>query len=491
MIYSIEIERHVLGGILRHPDIFPEIERFIAEKDFYNEINSTIFSVLRDLILSNKHVDKVIVAQAIKNLGIHFNEDINVFDYIESISFTQINKKGAIEASKELVKLRIRREIYGVAKEVGIYVKKTDEKDIDKIIATTDAVYNSKIRSYDFEDEPVDALSGLYEMVEDRGENPKEETGIETPFRYFNEMFGGLRTKNLYAVVARPGQGKSTFLSCMGYGVAQKNNVKCLYLDTEMSTEEQQFRLAASITGVPLWHIETGNWRRNPEFVEKIRNGLSKIKESGFYHIHAGNKNIDQLCSLVRRWYYKEVKRGNKCVVFYDYVKLTGESLKQNWGEHQAIGEKIDKLKKLAEELDCPIFTAMQMNRSGENQNRSTGQFSDDSSAIALSDRLQWFASFVAIFRRKTLEEMDEDGDFGTHKLIPIKTRWQGREAAGHHDRIRRTFQDGTQQWVSNYLSYDVRNFDVEERGSLEDVISAQEEHHNIDDQSSNDGDIL
>ena len=178
MIYSIEIERHVLGGILRHPDIFPEIERFIAEKDFYNEINSTIFSVLRDLILSNKHVDKVIVAQAIKNLGIHFNEDINVFDYIESISFTQINKKGAIEASKELVKLRIRREIYGVAKEVGIYVKKTDEKDIDKIIATTDAVYNSKIRSYDFEDEPVDALSGLYEMVEDRGENPKEETGF-------------------------------------------------------------------------------------------------------------------------------------------------------------------------------------------------------------------------------------------------------------------------------------------------------------------------
>jgi replicative DNA helicase len=491
MIYSLEIERHVLGGILKHPDIFPEIERFVTQNDFYNEVNSIIFSVLRDLILSDKHIDKVIVAQAIKNLGIHVNEDINIFDYIESISFTQINRKGAIEASKELVKFRIRREIYGVAKEVGQYVKKTDEKDVDKIISHTDAVYNSKIRSYDFEDEPVDTFEGLYEMVEERGDNPQEDTGIETPFRYFNEMFGGLRSKNIYAVVARPGQGKSTFLSFMGYGVARKNKVKCLYLDTEMSTEEQQFRLAASVTGVPLWYIETGNWRRNPEFVEKIRNGLSSIKESGFYHIHVGNKNIDQLCSLVRRWYYKNVKRGNRCCIFYDYVKLTGENVGQNWAEHQAIGEKIDKLKKLSEELDCPIFTAMQMNRSGENQNRNSNQFSDDSSAIALSDRLQWFASFVAIFRRKTLDEMEEDGEFGTHKLVPIKTRWQGREAAGHHDRIRRTFQDGTQRWVSNYLNYDVNNFSVDERGSLQEIIEAQQEHHEVNDENFNDGDIL
>jgi replicative DNA helicase len=491
MIYSLEIERHVLGGILKHPDVFPEIQRFITENDFYNEVNKTVFCVIRDLLSNGKAIDKIIVGQSIKNLGVHFNEDINIFDYIESISFTQINQRGTIEATKELLKLRVRREIYSVAKDVGQYVKKTNETDLDKIIAETDSLYNSKIRSYDFEDEPADLFDGLYEMVEERGDNPNEDIGLKTPYHQFNHMFGGLRSKNIYAVVARPGQGKSTFLSHMAYGVAKENKVKCLYLDTEMSTEEQRFRLAAAVTGVPLWYIETGNWRRNQEFVDKIRNGLSSIRDSGYFHIHVGNKNIDQLCSLIRRWYFKNVKRGNKCAIFYDYVKLTGESVGQNWAEHQAIGDKIDKLKKLSEELECPIFTAMQMNRTGEGHNRSSGQMTDDSSAIALSDRLQWFASFVAIFRRKTLDEMEEDGDFGTHKLIPLKTRWQGRDATGHHDRIRRTFSNGNQAWVNNYLNYNVNNFSVDERGSLEDIIEAQQEMHEVTDRNNNDGDLM
>ena len=173
--------------------------------------------------------------------------------------------------------------------------------------------------------------------------------------------------------------------------------------------------------------------------MEIIRNELSEIKESGFYHFHAGNKNIDQLCSLFRRWYQKKVKRGNKFIVFYDYVKLTGESLKQNWGEHQAIGEKIDKLKKLGEELDCPIFTAMQMNRSGENQNRSKGQFADDSSAIALSDRLQWFASFVAIFCPKTSLLYTSDASDETLSL-PLGSSRNNKKKTHRPDRTPPTY---------------------------------------------------
>ena len=58
-------------------------------------------------------------------------------------------------------------------------------------------------------------------------------------------------------------------------------------------------------------------------------------------------------------------------------------------------------------------------------------------------------------------------------------------------DRIRRTFQDGTQRWVSNYLNYDVNNFSVDERGSLQEIMEAQQEHHEVNDENFNDGDIL
>jgi hypothetical protein len=270
--------------------------------------------------------------------------------------------------------------------------------------------------------------------------------------------------------------------------------VPALILDTEMSREEMQFRMAASISNVPMWYIETGNWRKNKEMVDKVREGIQKMKKFKYMHYHVGNRNIDQVCSIVRRWYYSQVGRGNKCIVAYDYVKLTGEKVERNWAEHQAIGEKIDKLKKLSEEINAPIITAMQMNRSGETHNRKSSDILDDSSAIALSDRLQWFAAFVAIFRRKTIDEIALDGGqdrFGSHKLIPLKTRFQGKDAAGHHDLIKRTFEDGSEKYVNNYLNFGVENFGVTERGSLNNIIEAQSDQVELNDERSNDGELI
>lgn len=171
---------------------------------------------------------------------------------------------------------------------------------------------------------------------------------------------------------------------------------------------------------------------------------------------------------------------------------MTGEKVGQNWAEHQAIGDKIDKLKRISEELQAPIITAMQLNRSGENFNRKSSDVVDDASAISLSDRLQWFASFVAIFRRKTMDELALDTQqFGTHKLIPTKTRFQGKDAAGHQDIVRRLDCTGKETWAQNYLNYRVENFNITEHGSLVDIAERQREQYELDDRNQNDGEIL
>ena len=132
----------------------------------------------------------------------------------------------------------------------------------------------------------------------------------------------------------------------------------------------------------------------------------------------------------------------------------------------------------------------MQLNRMGERGNNAGAV--DDSSAISLSDRLQWFASFVAIFRRKTVDEIAEDGqDFGTHKLIPLKTRFQGKDAAGHHDLVRRVMPDGTTKYINNYLNFTIINFNVSEVGSLHDIVNRDMDQHSLNDGSENDGELL
>ncbi len=489
-IFSQRVERHVLGGLIKHPKIFAEIEKFVNEKDFYFEVHHTIFCVLKSHLLEGKEIDKVILAEKIKNLGVSFKDDINIFQYIDDLSFTQITPKAVVESAKSLLKYRIRRELKNTNRDIIEYINKSANDDVNEIISTCDSMYNKRIQNYTMDDEPVNIFEDIDELIEDRGNNPIEEHGFQTPWEEFNRLYGGLRAGNLYAICARPGQGKTTWINDLCFKTAYKNKIKVLLLDTEMDSQDIKFRMASAVTGVPMWYLETGKWRHNEEMVAKVRPALERIKEfNNCHHAHVGNKDIDQICSLVRRWHLSEVGRGNPCIIAYDYVKLTGEKVGNNWAEYQAIGEKIDKLKKLSEEVGAPLVTAMQMNRSGE---RGGGSLVDDSSAIALSDRLQWYASFVAIFRRKTLEEIAEDGEnFGTHKLIPLKTRFQGRDAAGHQDVIRRRLENGSFRWENNFLSYDVANFNVEERGSLRHIISAANERFLVEGGSENDGEIL
>ena len=485
-IYSNQVEGYVLGGLLRHPDVLTEVDSFVSAADFYNDVHQTIYCVIREAVLNNEKVDKVLVATKIANLGISSKDDIDIYDYINTLSYTSITRDAVIDSCKELLKTRVRRELCETADLIKEHVTNSSNEDLDSIIASTDSIYSEKISSYSFEDDPENVFDDLEFKIEERGNNPTEDTGLASPYDEFNRLYGGLRGGNIYAIVSRPAQGKTTFINELCLGTAIKNDIPVLVLDTEMTTEEIQFRMAAAKTGVPLWFLETGKWRSEEEMVEKVRGYFQELKTHKYYHYHVRNKTTDEVCSMIRRWHMKYVGRGNQCVIAYDYVKLTGERVDKNWAEHQAIGEKIDKLKRIAEEINAPLVTAMQMNRSGESFNRNSSNLVDDSSAISLSDRLQWFATFVAIFRRKTLDETALDGErFGTHKLIPLKTRFQGRDAAGHQDLLRRRTIDPSsgqesERFVNNFLNFRVENFKVQEEGSLEDVIRHEQQSFDI-----------
>ena len=144
-IYSLKIERHVLGGLINNPKIFSEIERFITEKDFFNDVNSTIFCVIRSILANNQTLDKILIAEKIQNLQIKFQEQIDIYRYIDDISFTQITPKAVKEASQELLKYNIRRGISDVGQELCDYAKKCGSDDIDVIISTCDEKYSSRM----------------------------------------------------------------------------------------------------------------------------------------------------------------------------------------------------------------------------------------------------------------------------------------------------------------------------------------------------------
>ena len=190
--------------------------------------------------------------------------------------------------------------------------------------------------------------------------------------------------------------------------------------------------------------------------------------------------------------------------MIYDYVKCDGKALKNNWAEHQALGEHVDKLHQLARSLKCVVLTAAQANRSGDSfgSNRSAAGIADDSTAIGDSDRIQRYAEFVAILRVKTVEEvaLDEpdiaDSDdaemrtisdplnlqFGTHMFTVVKSRHGGARSAGHLDFVERVGANGKRMMSRNYINLCIHNFDVVDKGDLRDIVASQREDHDLED---------
>jgi hypothetical protein len=124
----------------------------------------------------------------------------------------------------------------------------------------------------------------------------------------------------------------------------------------------------------------------------------------------------------MKRWIVKEVGLNSDgtakpCVIFYDYLKLMdSQGIGQDMKEYQVLGFMMTSLHNFACKYQIPIVAFVQLNRDG-----ITKETTDTASG---SDRIIWLCSNFTIFKRKSDEEIAEDGvDSGNRKLIPVISR--------------------------------------------------------------------
>ena len=127
----------------------------------------------------------------------------------------------------------------------------------------------------------------------------------------------------------------------------------------------------------------------------------------------------------MRRWIVKEVGLNDDgtakdCVIIYDYLKLMDSSgISQDMKEYQVLGFMMTALHNFAIQYKVPILSFIQLNRDG-----ITKESTDTASG---SDRIIWLCSNFTIFKRKSDEEIAEDGqDAGNRKLVPLISRHGG-----------------------------------------------------------------
>ena len=184
-------------------------------------------------------------------------------------------------------------------------------------------------------------------------------------------------------------------------------------------------RLLAMMSETEINNIETGKFAESPDKKNKIIKATNDLKGMKLYHKSIAGKPFEDQLAIMRRWLVKEVGLNDdgtakQCVIFYDYLKLMDSAgISQDLKEYQVLGFMMTSLHNFAVRYQVPIVAFIQLNRDG-----ITKESTDSASG---SDRIIWLCSNFSIFKRKSDEEMAEDGpDNGNRKLVPLISRHGG-----------------------------------------------------------------
>lgn len=423
-------ERAVLSGICKYADsVYLDISDIMDSDCFSIDSNKLIFQCLKHLCEENiSSIDIASILSKAKELGYEdfFNKK-DELQHLQAVLNFPIHIDNVKKFAAKICKLKIARLLKDQLKDAQKNISNINgSESISHIISLAeDPIFDFTNLISNDDAAPEQIWEGLEEYIQELKDNPIDQVGIPTGFPVYDQAIGGgLRKSTINVIAARPKTGKTLLSDNMGLNIA-KSGIPVLNMDTEMTKQDHINRLLAMMTEIEMNKIETGKFNESQASIQKIEKAIKDLKNTKFFHKSIAGKSFDEQLSIMKRWLVKEVGLNDDgtakdCVVFYDYLKLMDtQGLSSDMKEYQLLGFMMTSLHNFASKYKIPIVAFIQLNRDG-----ITKESTDTASG---SDRIIWLCSNFTIFKRKSDEEISEDGPTaGNRKLIPIISRHGG-----------------------------------------------------------------
>lgn len=423
---NIAAERAVLAGIFKWgADAYTDVEDLLKVESFYSESSQGIYKCIQKIFEKdpNSKIDLTTILSTSKELGIGelFSEKSQV-QYLRSISSLDISAENIRKEAIKLVKLHATRIAYDKMEESQRELCKiTGSESMSSIMAIIEKPANDLASSLEKEGDKTGKMGDGAEIwIENIFNNPRDNVGISTGFGILDVAIGGgIRRKTVNLVAARAKCGKSSLVDATGMHVSGKLNIPTLNIDTEMDKESHLARICANLTEIPITLIEKGKLTDKQK--KEVKDAIKYIQSAPYYYRCVAGYSFEEILSIIKRWILKEVGTENgrtkDCLVIYDYFKLMNSDDLKSAQEYQLLGFQLSELNNFAIKYDFPCLSFAQTNRDGVSE--------ESIDTIAGSDRLSWFAASVSILKKKTPEEITQDGiENGNRKLIPLVARY-------------------------------------------------------------------
>ena len=373
---NIEAEQAVIGSILVSNDIFDEISTIISSINFHDPMHQKIFQAIESLISKGMLANPI----TLKNYFEDEKDDLNVPEYLVKITKFSTSVRQAIEYSKIIYDMFVRRELIKISEQT-IDSAKLNELDTNgqTIIENSERLlfdlaekgsFNSSLVKFD------EAMKQTIEMASAAYKNEEGIVGVPTGLRDLDDKLGGLHQSDLIIIAGRPSMGKTSLATNIAFNAAQKlqdsgKKSSIAFFSLEMSSEQLSTRIISEQARISSNDIRRG--RISDEQFDKFLETSKNIAELPLYIDETPAISIAAMSNRARR-----IKRlfGLDMVVV-DYIQLMRGTTFNKDGRVQEISQITQGLKAIAKELGVPVLALSQLSRQVEQRDDHKPQLSD------------------------------------------------------------------------------------------------------------------
>jgi replicative DNA helicase len=413
LLTDITVERIILAYAIVSYDNFINVLSSVSEKDFIIPFNKLLFraccnvykyeiTLIDKLTLINeilgyftvKKKDNIVKVceEARLNTATNINIQIDsLYEITSSFDFTNIDLyiKKLINISK---KNKLISYLDDKADNLEGVLTNHDVKSVDVINDVEFGLLNL-MQNDDVSDDPEDIFLNMDLYVDKILNNKVDMIGLSTGFPILDDRIDGLVNGTLNIIAAFKKGGKSACCMNIALHVAFKLGIPILYIDTEMSTEQNYSRILSRLTKIPEKRIKRGNLTDAEKELVVLAAKILKNKEK-YYHKYMPGFTIEAVVALIKKYH---TKYGIGLVIF-DYIKSGSQEDFSTIKEYQLLGNTTIALKDISGILNIPILAAVQRARSGD---------------IADSDRIARYGDTIIVLEEKTKEEIEKLGFTG------------------------------------------------------------------------------
>ena len=412
---NFEAEQCVLGSALIDSEAALTVVGRLEEIDFYNETHRNIFKTIKELFAKSVAIDFVTVSDELEKKGLI--NAVGGMNYVSSLS-TVVPSAASCNHYIEIVKRdSILRQVILVC---GDTITKAYENNSDESILgiAEKRIFEIAEKGQSGELERIDvSVEKVINKIEEIQKDGNALRGLKTGFYGIDKMTNGLQKTDPIILAARPGIGKTSLAMNIVSNAAINTGAKCAVFSLEMGREQLAQRMLFSVANVSMekalrGELDDADW-------VKIFKADKKLKEANIFVDDNAMNTPSQILSKCRK--LKREKGLDLIVIDYLGLMKSDEKADNRQNEVASISRQ---LKILAKEIEVPVLSLCQLNRSVETRDdgkpgRPTLSDLRDSGSIEQDADMVWF-----IHRDMTAREISEDksGNY-TAELIIAKFR--------------------------------------------------------------------